>query len=379
MKAAALVLSGLFVLLTAVPARAQLGGVLRKANKAVEAKQKFDDWNITDAEERQIGEQVSLKLRTRFGVYQNEPVGKYVSLVGGALAQTSSRPGLDWKFIVLDTDGVNAYAAPGGFVHITRGLLGLMKNEAELAGVLGHEITHVTEKHTIGAIKQDKTISIGADAAGSGSLTANLIAKLAERAFGDIFDGKFSQGDESESDKIGIQMANKLGYAPLGLAQALLKVADRNASRTEPNGWFKSHPAIKDRIASIEKQIKNEKLAGKATVEARYKQHITFDAKPVTEIATDVEGAAGLASGDKKKADEKKAEDKKAEEPKKKGGFGLGSITGQKQAQSGQQAASAGARGVGPDRDAKGGSNPSPLTVKITAAEIEAFKKGIVA
>ena len=376
MKATALALSALFVIATAAPAQAQLGGILKGANKAADAKQKYDDWKITDAEERQIGEQVSLKLRTRFGVYQNEPVTKYVSLVGAALAQTSTRPGLDWKFIVLDTDGVNAYATPGGFVHVTRGLLGLLKNESELAGVLGHEVTHVTEKHTIGAIQQDKTISLGADAVGGGSAKAAFIAKLVERSFGDIFDGKFSQKDESESDKIGVQMANKLGYAPLGLAQALLKVADRNASRTEPNGFFKSHPAIKDRIANIEKQIKAEKLAGKAIVEARYKQHITFNAKPMSEIATDVEGSAGLASGDKKK-DDKTAE--KKEEPKKQG-FGLSSITGgNKQAQSGQQTASAGARGVGPDRDAKGGSNPNPLTVRISAAELEAFKKGIVA
>ena len=383
MKPAAIVLSALFALGTASPAHAQIGAALGKlkkgADKAADAKQKIDDWNITDAEERQIGEQVSLKLRARFGVFQDEPVTKYVSLVGTALAQTSSRPGLDWKFIVLDTDGVNAYAAPGGFVHVTRGLLGLMKNEAELAGVLGHEITHVTAKHTINAIKQDKGISIGADAVGSKGLTANLIAQFAERAFGDIFDGKFSRGDENKSDEIGVQLANKLGYAPSGLADALKKVADRNASRTEPNGFFVSHPAIKDRIANIEKQIKDGKMAGRATVQARYKQHITFDAKPMSEIATDVEGAAGLASGDKKKDDKKAEEKEKKEEPKKKG-FGLSTITGGgKQANSGQQTASAGARGVGPDRDAKGGSNPSPISVKITAAELEAFKKGIVA
>lgn len=380
MRKAALVLSALFVVSTAVPARAQIGSILRKANKAVEAKQKIDDLNITDAEERQIGEQVSLKLRTRFGVYQNEPVTKYVSLLGGALAQVSSRPTLDWKFIVLDTDGVNAYAAPGGFIHVTRGLLGLVKNEAELAGVMGHEITHVTAKHTINAIKQDKRISLGADAAGSGSLKADIIARLVEGAFGDIFDGKFSRGDENESDKTGVQLANKLGYAPSGLADALKKVAERNASRTEPNGFFVSHPAIKDRISNIEKQIKDEKLAGKATVEARYKQHITFDAKPITEVAADVEGAAGLASGDKKKEDKKAEEKKKDDEPKKSRFGSLGGITGgNKQANSGQQVASAGARGGVPDRDAKGGANPSALGVKISAAEIEAFKKGIAA
>jgi predicted Zn-dependent protease len=375
MRAAAFVLSAVFVLSTAGPAHAQLGGILNKANKAVDAKQKLDDLTFTDAEERQIGDQVSLKLRTRFGVYQNEAVTKYVSLVGGVLAQASSKPALNWQFIVLDTDGVNAYAAPGGLVHITRGLLGLMKNESELAGVLGHEITHVTERHTVNAIRKDKGISMTTDAAGGGSLKNELIAKAVGKAFEDVFDGHWSRGDENDADKIGVQVANKVGYAPHGLADALQRVADRNASRTEPNGWFVSHPVIKDRIANIDKQITSEKLTAKATGEARYKQNITFDAKPMTQIATDVEGAAGLASGDKKKDDDKKADDKK-EEPKK-SRFGLGSITGAKQSQASQQTASAGARGGVPDRDAKGGSNPNALTVKVTAAEIEAFKKGI--
>lgn len=380
MKAAALVLSTLFVVSTAAPASAQIGGILRGANKAADAKQKIDDFNITDAEERQIGEQVSSMLRARFGVYQTEAVTKYVSLVGSAIAQASSRPSLDWKFIVLDTDGVNAYAAPGGFVHVTRGLLGLLKTEAELAGVLGHEITHITAKHTINAIKQDKGISIGADTAGGGSLKGQIIARLTERAFGDIFDGKFSQKDENQSDKIGVQVASSLGYAAAGLRDALKKVADRNASRTEPNGFFVSHPTIKDRIGNIEKLIKDEKLAGTATVESRYKTVITFDAKPVTEISVDVEGAAGLASGDKKKEEDKKAENKDKKEEPKKGRFGLGSIMGGgKQAQSSQQVASAGARGGVPDRDAKGGSNSSMVAVKVTAAELETFKKGIAA
>jgi beta-barrel assembly-enhancing protease len=381
MRQAAVVLAALFVMSTAAPAHAQLGalGKLKKgADRAADAKQKVDDLTFSEAEEKQIGEQVSLKLRDRFGVYQNEAVTKYVSLVGNALAQASSRPSLDWKFIVLDTDGVNAYAAPGGFIHITRGLLGLMKDEAELAGVLGHEITHVTAKHTLEAIRRSKLTSDVTEAAGSGSLRNQLIARIAGKAYESVFDGAYSRGDENESDKTGVQVANKIGYAPHGLADALQKVADRNASRSEPNGFFVSHPVIKDRIASIEKEIKSDRLTASATVETRYKQHITFDAKPITDIATDVAGAAGLASGDKKKDDDK---DAKKDEPKKdegkKRGFGLSSITGNRQAASTQQTASAGARGGVPDRDAKGGPNKSALGVKITAAELDAFKKGI--
>jgi predicted Zn-dependent protease len=378
MRSAAFVLSAFFVASTATPASAQIGGILRGVNKAADAKQKIDDMNFTDAEEKQLGEQVSLKLRDRFGVYQNEAVTKYVTLVGKLVAAGSTRPNLDWQFIVLDTDGVNAYAAPGGFVHITRGLLGLMKSEAQLAGVLGHEVTHIAVKHTIRSIQKNKTSQLAGDAAGgAGGLKTAFIAQVADLSFRNLFDGAFSKEDEEESDEVGIRMANKIGYAPAGMAEVLKAIAERNAGRQDRNGWFSSHPALKDRISRIEKQIKNEKLTSTATVAARYGQYIKFEVKPITEIAMDVEGAAGLASGDKKKEDDKKA-DKKEEEPKKGRFGGIGSITGgNKQAQSSQQVASAGARGGVPVRDAKGGSNPRVLGVKVTAAELEAFKKAI--
>ena len=92
---------------------------------------------------------------------------KYVSLVGNVLAKASSRPDLKWEFIVLDTDGVNAFAAPGGLVHITKGALGLIKTESELAGVLGHEIAHITKKHTVNSIKRSKMTKMGTDEVGS--------------------------------------------------------------------------------------------------------------------------------------------------------------------------------------------------------------------
>ena len=379
MKAAILVLAAVFVAGTASPARAQLGGILRGANKAVETKQKIDDMTFTDEEEKQMGEQVSLQLRNRFGVYQDEGVTKYVALVGTLLAQASTRPTLDWKFIVLDTDGVNAYAAPGGIVHVTRGLLGLMKNEAELAGILGHEITHITGKHTINAIKKSKGISLGSDLTGSaGSYKTQVITKFAGMAFEKVFEGEWSRDDEDSSDKIGTQLANKVGYRPTGIADVLKKIQARNGARQERNGLFASHPAIKDRISNNEKQIKSEKLSGTATADSRYASHISFDVKPVTEVATaDVAGADSLAGSEKKKAEADKTA--KKDEPKKSGGFGsiASSITGNKQQASTQQASSAGARGATPDRDAVGGPNKNPLGVKISAAELEAFKKGI--
>ena len=118
---------------------------------------------MTDAEEAQLGAEVSTRIRARYGVVQDQAVHRYVTLVGTALAQASSKPALAWQFIVLDTDAVNAFAAPGGFIHITKGALANLKNESELAGVLGHEIIHVTDKHTIRAIQKGKLVQMGAD------------------------------------------------------------------------------------------------------------------------------------------------------------------------------------------------------------------------
>jgi predicted Zn-dependent protease len=371
MRAAVFVLAAL---LAAVPANAQFGSILNKAQQAKNTADRVADLNVSDDEERRLGENVSASLRSKYGVVQDAELTKYVTLVGSALAQASSRPGLDWKFIVLDTDGVNAFAAPGGFVHITRGLLGLMKTESELAGVLGHEITHVTAKHTVRFIQQSKGITITSDMAGRGNYRDYVVAKMSEKAFHLLLDGTFSREDEREADKVGVELANKLGYAPNGLAEALKKIDARNSGRTDRNGLFASHPAAKERIEAIDKQIRDEKLTGTATVASRYAAHVTFDAKPTSEITMVSDGSAGLSGDGAKKEDEKK------EEPKKKGGL-LGKFTtsSSEQKQASQTTASAGSRGGVPDRDAKGGPNQTALSVTVSSADIEAFKKGIVA
>jgi predicted Zn-dependent protease len=379
MRSAAFVLT----LLIASPAHAQLGSILDKAQKAKQTADKVADLNINEQQERQIGEQVSTNLRAKYGVLQDMEVTKYVSLLGTVLAQASARPGLQWTFIVLDTDGVNAFASPGGFIHVTRGLLGLVKNEAELAGVLGHEITHVTAKHTIRYIQQGKMVQLTADEAGSGSYQSYVVAKASEKAYHLILDGEFSRDDENEADRVGVQLANKIGYAPTGLVDVLKKIDARNTGRDERNGLFASHPATKDRIAKLEKQIKDEKLSASAVGQARYAKSIVFDAKAVGDIATVVDGSAGLAGGAaakdaKESKDPKESKEQPAEQPKKKGILGF-KTSSSEQKQSTQTVASAGARGNLPDRDAKGGPNKSLVTPTISPAEVEAFKKGIVA
>jgi predicted Zn-dependent protease len=365
---------------SAVPAHAQLGAI-NNALKKAETVKKVVDIKVTDAEERQIGQQVSDKIVEEFGVYQDAAVTKYVTLLGIVLAQASTRPNLDWQFVVLDTEGVNAFAAPGGFVHITKGMLGLMKNEAELAGVLAHEVIHITDKHTVKTIQNSSAVQMGTDEYGSGGMAQSLVGKFVDAAYKNVLNNSFSRGDEDTADERGITLANSVGYAPTGLSAALTKLAERNKDAKEPNGLFASHPQIKDRLAKIERLIKERKLAATATVEARYKKYITFDAKPASEVTMVATGARGLAEGgsaEEKKTAEANKEEKKEEKPKSGGGL-LGRLRpgGGSQAQQSQTVASAGARGNNPDRDAVGGPNKKRLEIKIGPNDIAEFKKGI--
>ena len=369
----AFLLSGFIEARFSVPVGAeQIGGISKGLGIAKKAND-VRELRMSDAEEQQLGANVSERIRSRYGVVQDANVHRYVALVGTALAINSTRPTLPWTFIVLDTDGVNAFAAPGGYVHITRGALALIKSEAELAGVLGHEIIHVTEKHTVRAIQKNQAVQMGAAETLSGS--AALMDRVVTAVYDNIVERGFGRAEENESDELGITLANKTGYAPNGLNGFLVTLKERNKDATEKRGLFASHPEMQERLDRITKLIASKKLAATATLEARYTKNVTYKPVPVTAIATVEPGAAGLTGGEAK-PEEKKAEEKKAEEPKK-GRFGLSKMlpTGGGEKKQAQVTASGGARGVDPEKDSKGGSNPNLVPVKLVAADLAAFKK----
>ncbi|HYB94147.1 MAG TPA: M48 family metalloprotease [Vicinamibacterales bacterium] len=350
----------------------QLPGGIGKGISIARKAQEVRDLQMSDAEEQELGEQVSERIRQRYGVVQDAAVHRYLALVGTVLAQASTRPNLPWTFVVLDTDGVNAFAAPGGYVHITRGALALIKNEAELAGVLGHEIVHITEKHTVRAIQKSKAVQMGA--AETLSNSSSLMERAVTATYDNIVERGFGRAEENESDEQGVALANQIGYAPSGLVGFLTTLRDRNKDSKEKRGLFASHPEMQDRMARITKQVASQKLAATATNQPRYARNITFKPIAITEIATVDPGAAGLTGGDAKAEEKKEAE--KKEEPRK-GRFGLGRMlpTGGGEKKQAQVTASGGARGVDPEKDSKGGSNPALVAVKIAAADITAFKK----
>jgi predicted Zn-dependent protease len=357
------------------PAQAQgvLGRLGQAAGKAQSVADQIKNFVMTEQEEKELGASISERLRVKYGVVQSQAVHKYVALTGRMLTESSSRPNLAWTFTVLDTDGVNAFAAPGGFIHITRGALALLDTEAELAGVLGHEVTHVTEKHTLNAIKKSKIAGGLAETASR----SDVLSYLLDQAYANLLENKYDKNDEYESDQVGIRMANKAGYAPDGLGAFLTRLSERNKDLNEPSGVFASHPETKTRVGRLTKQISSEKLTATATVATRYSSTISYKPLAVTTIAGG-DGASSLAgSADPKaKPAAKGAETKPAESKSK---FGLGGLTSKLGADKTNTGtvASAGSRGVNPDRDAKGGPKSRGVAVTLTPAEIAAFRRGI--
>jgi len=355
----------LAILLVAAPAHAQLGGLKGIAKTVDKGAKTFDDLNFTPEEEKQLGSDISARLREKYGVVQDKAVHKYVTLVGTAVAVNSSKPNATWTFVVLDTDGVNAFAAPGGFVHITRGALALVQNEAELADVLGHEISHVTLEHTIKAIQKSKGLGMGTQALAA-KTRQDYLKEIGDRAYAMTLENSFDSGDEKNADKNGVILASKAGYAPTQLAVFLKNLAERNKDLKERSGPFASYPETQARIDELGKVVSSQHLATTATVAARYKEAISYKPVPVSQIA---QVAPPTTGGTTQPAEQKSSGSGKL------GVSGLTSLGKDKSSSS--TISSAGSRGVNPDRDAKGGPNKALVVVTITAAELSAFTKGI--
>jgi predicted Zn-dependent protease len=335
--------------LAGVPS-AQIGQITGRAGQAKDALQKarnaIQELRFSEAEERQLGADVSAKLRERYGVVQDEAVHRYVSLVGTVVAGNSSRADLPWTFIVLDTDAVNAFAAPGGFVHITRGALALIRNEAELAGVVAHEVGHIMARHTIKAIQKTKVEGALARAA----TRSAFLQQMGSRLYETTLENSFDRGDEMEADKVSPPLANDAGYHPGGLAAFLTRLADRNRALTERSGVFASHPETKARIDELDRMPRRFGLKNTPLVQARYAAAIAYTPVDISQLSRPAGGRYGVA--------------------------GMSALGAEKSSSS--TIASAGSRGVNPDRDARGGPNKGLVVVTLSPEEIAEFRKGII-
>jgi beta-barrel assembly-enhancing protease len=240
-------------LLACGEARAQfnLNRLLDAAKNLSQASTDFDEKQEID-----IGRDIASTLLGAAPLVPNEAMQRYVNHIGRWLASQTERPDLPWQFGVLDAPQVNAFAAPGGYIFITRGLLARMKNEAELAGVLAHEIVHVLKKHHLAAIQKNARSGLAADVLSLALRDRNAAVREKLVAFGtEMYARGLDKSDELEADRLGIVIAARAGYDAYGLPSVLQMLQAMNPEDSGLTLMFKTHPAPAERLGSIEQTM----------------------------------------------------------------------------------------------------------------------------
>ena len=222
---------------------------------------------MSPAEERRIGAEEHPKMLARFGgVYDDIDIGEYVAGIGGRLVKNSELPDLEFRFAVLNSQEVNAFALPGGYIYVTRGLLALANSEAELAGVLAHEIGHVTARHTAQRYNRAITTRLGT-AILSAVVQSPGVDQLAQIG-GELFLKGFSREQEYHADTLGVRYMSRTGYNPEAQATFMRTLSSHNSLERELAGregrdplanFFATHPRTEDRVR---KAISAARLSG---------------------------------------------------------------------------------------------------------------------
>lgn len=215
--------------------------------------------NIDEPKEIEIGRQLAALLLGAKPAHPDMALQRYVNRLGRWISLQSPRPGLPWTFVVLDDAGYNAFAAPGGYVFVTKGLIDRCADESELAGILAHEITHVTAKHHLQAIRQSAMAGVGTQLLASQIRTGNVAGQLVKdqllSLFRTVYTKGLSQSDEFEADRSGVAMAAKAGFDPYGLVSVLQQLR----SVTPDNPMFtltmSTHPAAQARLDYLEQSM----------------------------------------------------------------------------------------------------------------------------
>jgi len=197
---------------------------------------------VSDREEIELGRSVAARVIGRYGLVRDRRETYYLNLVGAALASRSDRPNLPYHFAILDTDDVNAYACPGGFIFVTRGALDMVSDEAELAAVLAHEISHVTERHIVKALQRSRLMRVGTDVAAEAFRSHGaLFSQMTDFATDALFKG-LSKEDEYDADAKAVVYLDRLGYDYRAMDDVLRLLEQRQRmgltrvlSRTHPS------------------------------------------------------------------------------------------------------------------------------------------------
>ncbi len=223
---------------------------------------------ISESQEIEMGRQAAQDVVAQIGLVADSSLQSYVAGVGLSMARRSERPDLPWEFHVVDDPEPNAFALPGGFIFVTRGLMGLIDSEAELATVVGHEIGHVTAKHQVTEMSKAQIAQLGL---GLGSIFVPQIGQLGQLAGTglQLLFLKYSRDDERQADDLGFRYALQAGYdvaEMVDVFQALERLGQKQGQSPLP-GWLQTHPGEPERIQRIQQKLAQlDRPAGALTI-----------------------------------------------------------------------------------------------------------------
>lgn len=223
---------------------------------------------MSEAQEIELGRQSDAEIRRTMGVYNDPELQAYVQQIGMRLAKSSERPNLPWSFAVVDSPAINAFAVPGGFIYLTRGILPFLDDEAELAGVLGHEIGHVTARHTVAQYSRQTAAGVGLGVLGIFIPAVGQAAPIAEAGLGALF-LKYGRDDEREADRLGVGYNARNGWDPAGVAgmlRTLSRLDEASGSRRGVPNWLSTHPAPAERVQEVQTFIAEARVTSSSSV-----------------------------------------------------------------------------------------------------------------
>jgi len=217
----------------------------------------FNWKNPSQEEEISLGRQIAGNLLGAAPLVKDAALQKYVNSVGRWVASQSERPDLPWRFGVIESEDINAFAAPGGYIMVTKGLYRKLSNEAQLAGILGHEIGHVVKKHQLKVLQKQQLLNIGAGFLSDKYAKDNKLMSKAIGTGAEISARSLDKSAEYEADRLGLSYATRAGYEPYGLTEVLQAIGQTNKNDGSVALLFKTHPHPDERLVALGDAIGN--------------------------------------------------------------------------------------------------------------------------
>ncbi|MBU1053707.1 MAG: M48 family metalloprotease [Proteobacteria bacterium] len=222
-----------------------------------ESKPAFNLLSPSRQEEIQIGRQITGNLLGAAPLVNDEELQNYVNKVGRWVANQGERADLPWHFGVIESEDINAFAAPGGYVVITKGLYRKMENEAQLAGVLSHEIAHVIRSHHLKILQKTQLLNFGSDLLGKQLGRDNQVIQKLIGSGAEVCARSLDKSAEFEADRMGVVLTTRAGYEPFGLPEVLQIIGQTGRDESRVALLFKTHPLPDDRLVKLDDAIGN--------------------------------------------------------------------------------------------------------------------------